>query len=754
MIINNRILFVAFIRYATKIGRFVLALLLVLSVTVVLGSNADDQSLAASKGLLSRMVPELVGRVDFRLIPKDGDMDLFELQTLDGRLIIGGNNGVSMASGLNWYLKYYCNAQVSLHTEQLNLPKPLPEIKKLVHITSPHQYRYYFNYCAFSYTLAWWDWKQWERMIDLMAMYGVNAPLSVTGLEGVWMNTGKRLGISAEQMQKFFVGPGYLPFGWMGCLDGWDGPLPNKWIEEHVDLEKKILERERSMGMLPILQGFTGHVPKALGEVNPAIKLVELNWFDAAPTFFIDPVNPYFIEVGKIFMEEQEKLFGTNHLYASDTFIEMSPKSNDTTFLKTMGISLYQSMSSYDPKAIWVLQSWAFDSRAQFWQTPQLKAFFSGIPQDKLLILEMYGERKIRREKKSILESGAFFGQPWVWCIIQNFGERVSMHGSIDCMATDLSKSMQQKGKEAGKMAGVGYIMEGLGWNPIIDDFQSDMVWREEIPAVDDWIKDFVNRRYGSGNDKIQNVWEQLRRTVYSRDRIENILICRPALDLDPKKNDGDFFREVNILPVWKSLLDCSDVFSTVRNYRFDLVNLARQTLVKRSDAYYLEMTDAYSKKDTAALKSAWGKMYGLILDLDRLLACDDRFLLGKWLEDAKRWGRNTQERNQYEWNARTMITTWAGGDYAAKEWAGTLKDFYAPRWKLFYDELMISLKENTPWNAPVFKKKIETWEEGWTKDVKEFSSSKSGEDVIMLSKLLYQKYSICPSLTTRAKLQ
>lgn len=321
-------------------------------------------------------------------------------------------------------------------------------------------------------------------------------------------------------------------------------------------------------------------------------------------------------------------------------------------------------------------------------------------------------------------------------------------------MATDLSKTMQQKGKEAGKMAGVGYIMEGLGWNPIIDDFQSDMVWREEIPAVDDWIKDFVNRRYGSSNDKIQNVWEQLRRTVYSRDRIENILICRPALDLDPKKNDGDFFKEVNILPVWKSLLDCSDIFSTVRNYRFDLVNLARQTLVKRSDAYYLEMTDAYSKKDTAALKSAWGKMYGLILDLDRLLACDDRFLLGKWLEDAKRWGRNTQERNQYEWNARTMITTWAGGDYAAKEWAGTLKDFYAPRWKLFYDELMISLKENTPWNAPVFKKKIETWEVGWTKDVKEFSSSKSGEDVIMLSKLLYQKYSTCPSFATRGKLQ
>jgi alpha-N-acetylglucosaminidase len=126
-------------------------------------------------------------------------------------------------------------------------------------------------------------------------------------------------------------------------LDGWAGPLPDSWIEEHVDLEKKILERERSMGMTPVLQGFTGHVPKSLEEVNPSIKLVELKWFNSQPTYFIDPNNPYFIEVGKLFLEEQDKLFGTNHLYASDTFIEMTPTNNDTTFPKKMGVSLYQS---------------------------------------------------------------------------------------------------------------------------------------------------------------------------------------------------------------------------------------------------------------------------------------------------------------------------------------------------------------------------------------------------------------------------
>ena len=70
-------------------------------------------------------------------------------------------------------------------------------------------------------------------------------------------------------MAEFFVGPGYLPFGWMGCIDGWGGPLPQSWIDSHVELQKKIVARERELGMTPVLQGFTGHVPAALQERFP-----------------------------------------------------------------------------------------------------------------------------------------------------------------------------------------------------------------------------------------------------------------------------------------------------------------------------------------------------------------------------------------------------------------------------------------------------------------------------------------------------
>ncbi|MDE6632267.1 MAG: alpha-N-acetylglucosaminidase C-terminal domain-containing protein, partial [Muribaculaceae bacterium] len=71
----------------------------------------------------------------------------------------------------------------------------------------------------------------------------------------------------------------------------------------------------------------------------------------------------------------------------------------------------------------------------------------------------------------------------------------------------------------------------------------------------------------------------------------------------------------------------------------------------------------------------------------------------------ARNRGANEEEKDQYEWNARTQITTWGnrecadnGGlrDYANKEWQGLLKDFYYPRWKTWMDALAAQMAEDS----------------------------------------------------------
>ena len=147
---------------------FLLATIYILPLLMVLGTskqghasevmpNHDAPAVQAAHDLLHRVLPEHVDQFTFQQIPQADGHDVFELESLaDGRILIRGNNAVSMASGLNWYLKHYAKCQITWRSQQLNLPSPLPKISSKVQIISPHKFRYYFNYCAFSYTMAYW----------------------------------------------------------------------------------------------------------------------------------------------------------------------------------------------------------------------------------------------------------------------------------------------------------------------------------------------------------------------------------------------------------------------------------------------------------------------------------------------------------------------------------------------------------------------------------------------------------------------
>lgn len=50
----------------------------------------------------------------------------------------------------------------------------------------------------------------------------------------------------------------------MGNIRGWGGSLSRQWHQRSVELQKKILERMRSLGIIPVLPAFAGHVPRAI----------------------------------------------------------------------------------------------------------------------------------------------------------------------------------------------------------------------------------------------------------------------------------------------------------------------------------------------------------------------------------------------------------------------------------------------------------------------------------------------------------
>jgi alpha-N-acetylglucosaminidase len=692
-----------------------------------------DGAPASASRLLQRLLPDYVDRFAFEVIPPENGRDVFEIESKNGTIIIRGNTGVTMAMGLNWYLKYYCHCHVSWNGRQLDMPDPLPDVQPKVRRTSWAKYRYFLNYCCFGYSLPWYDWDQWEKLIDWMALNGVNMPLSVTGQEAVWQAVCKRLGMSDKQIDAFLAGPPYLPFQWMGCLDGWGGPLPQSWIDRHEELGKKILARQRELGMTPVLQGFTGHVPHEIAQRFPEAKLHRIRWIEWE-TSLLDPLDPLFLKVARIYMEEQAKRFGSDHLYAADTFIEMRPPSDDPKYLADLAGAVYKGMAQSDPQAIWVLQGWLFVNNPGFWKPPQARAMFGAMPDERMIVLDLMCEQTPTWSKTE-----AFYGKPWLWCNIQVFGCTIHLSGALQKIGLDLPAIRRQPA--SGKLAGLGFVNEGLGYNPVVYDLMFEMAWRDQPIDLEQWLSNYALNRYGKQNEQARRAWQILGKTIYNGTyRTRSVIDQVPHLKQVAKSP----YDNMQLAQAWRALLAAADELAEVDTFRFDLVNVARQVLSNHAAGLHRTLIKASEEKNAAAFNEASKHFLQLIDDMDELLATREEFLLGRWLEDAKRWGSNETEQARFEWNARRVLTLWGQGpaidDYARKEWSGLLSGYYSKRWQKYLHGLEKSFTNSKSFDEKTFQKQLRQWMIEWSNERKSYPSQPRG-DSIQVAKTLWTKY-------------
>ena len=79
---------------------------------VALAAVASDD-VGQARALALRLDKALSSKVEFVKIDAEQGHDVFTLESLGGKVIIGGNNANSMAVGLNRYLNRYCKTTVS-----------------------------------------------------------------------------------------------------------------------------------------------------------------------------------------------------------------------------------------------------------------------------------------------------------------------------------------------------------------------------------------------------------------------------------------------------------------------------------------------------------------------------------------------------------------------------------------------------------------------------------------------------------------
>jgi alpha-N-acetylglucosaminidase len=592
--------------------------------------------------------------------------------------------------------------------------------------------------------MAWWDWERWQREIDWMAMNGINMPLAITGEAYIWREVYRKMGFSAGELENFFSGPAYLAWFWMGNLDGWGGPLPRHWIDSHHALQKKILERERSLGMTPVLPAFTGHVPPCFNEKFPDRKLKKTNWGSGFPDVYIlDPSDAMFEEIGRRFIEAQTAEYGTDHLYSADTFNENIPPSGESAFLESMARRVYQSMAAADPEAVWVMQAWMFSFNARFWQPEQVQALLKAVADDRMIILDLWSETNPVWNR-----TDAYYGKPWIWNMLHNFGGNISLYGRMRHVAYDPAMALHDP--DAGRLVGIGLTPEGIEQNPVIYELMAANVWRSDPIDLKQWLPAYTLRRYGRHSSSVNQAWDILKNTVYSGGRSEggpeSIVTGRPTFARNTAWTHTTLtYDQRQLLKAWDLFIKASDTLGATDGFCYDLVDLTRQVLGNYATPLQQSFAEAYRDGDREAFHARAALFLALIDDMDRLLATRRDFLLGPWLASARNWGATEAESDLYEFNARDLITLWGDKDsplhdYACRQWSGLLSGFYKPRWESFFAYVDSCMELRQAVDIVAFDEKIKQWEWDWVHAHDTYATTPRG-DAVAVARELYKKY-------------
>jgi alpha-N-acetylglucosaminidase len=686
------------------------ALLILLTISPSAAQQATPRlPLAAAKWVLKRTIKERASSFKLGLIGREEGKDVFEIHAGGGTVTILGSGTLAICRGFYHYLRNACNSEITWSGSHIALPDTLPDYPP-TRVVSPYRYRQYFNVCTFGYTTVWWDWKRWEQEIDWMALHGISMPLAMTGEEAVWRNVWLSRGMTGAELDGYFTGPAFLPWHRMGNVNGHGGPLPRGWIEGQASLQKKILARMRDLGMIPVVPAFSGFVPEAFKRLHPEARVYDIAAWGGFPkeerTHILSPASPLFREIGKQFITEYRKMFGTDHYYLADSFNELEVPVSDTARYRELaqfGEAVYSSITAGDPAGTWVMQGWLFYNDRTFWDKQSAKALLSRVPDNRMIILDLANE--IFHGWK---EQDGFHGKEWIYSLIQNFGGNNALAGNLAFTAAD--PAMTLRSPDRGKLAGMGLAPEGVENNDVVYELSTDMTWAERPVEIEPWLDAYARARYGVLPAGIRRAWRLLAHSAYAGGATNGRhgFQMRPGRTVEGNADVSPAFREAVTL-----FLSCGDSMRGSPLYMADAIELAAQALGGDVDDLLRNAVRAHDSGMFELRDTLAGEAFRLMSGIDALLNSRPGRRLEEWIAAARAWGTMAADSDLYERNARLQVTVWGGPelfDYATKMWSGLIRDFYAGRWRRYFE-----LLQSTPPGGAVRAGELASWELDWT---------------------------------------
>jgi alpha-N-acetylglucosaminidase len=650
--------------------------------------------IAPARTVLQRLLPAHSAQITLADLTTTG-RDEYRISGTAGAIRVEGTTPATLLAGVGTYLRKVARVDIGVAGNSLSrLPATLPAVASPIVRPALAGHRFALNDTEDGYAGAYRTFAEFQRLVDVLALNGYNEVFVQVGAEYPYYEAMRQFGYTADEMRAWIPAPLHQPWWLLQNVSGFGGPVSQQLLTARADTGARLTGYLRSLGMRAVLPGYFGTVPADFAARNAgAVVVPQGAWVGFQRPGWLAPTNTFFPRVAAAFYAAQKARFGTNAMFKMDMLHEGG--NAGTVNLTEAARAVQTAMLTAYPGSTWVMLGWQGNPRADL---------LAGVDKTRTLIVDGTSDRGARNRESDWGDT------PYAFGAIANFGGNTTLGAGT---AVWLSRFTQWRTKTGSRLAGIAYMPESSLADPVLLELFGDLAWEPVIDQAD-WFAAYAARRYGGADANATAGWDHLRRGPYSLPTSEtfsqaqdSLFSGRPSLTAGSASvyNPTSMrYDPATTRAALTSLLAVPPALRATDAYRYDIVDLARQVLANRSRAWLPRIKTAYDTRDLSSFRSLTTQWNAEMALLDRVTGADARFMIGPWIAAARAAGATTAEKNQLEYDARSIVTTWgpraaatAGlHDYASREWSGLISGLYAPRWARYFATLDAALVTDT----------------------------------------------------------
>jgi alpha-N-acetylglucosaminidase len=624
-----------------------------------------------------------------------------------------GGTGIATLYAIYHYLEKACDCGFYWDGDHVPRRETLP-VQDIHILAQPHFLeRMCMNLTLYWYSVPWWEWEDWRAYIDwtLKARFNILSLWDSPGEDVAWKRAWKQMGV--EVADNSYSGPPYEIFA--PIKYGVRGPLAEAWREGQSELNKQITRYARERGMRSLAPAVPGIIPPEYAAAHPDARTLEISWAGLPKQKYLHPLSPEYHDVGKAFLEQYISLYGNDHLYWLENYLECDIVGNgdfQSGVRREIAGANFKIVDEVDPQGVGIYSAWSFLFKSQYW-TPQLiKASLERMPAGRVRVLDQWAEMVPEHKRADY-----FNGRPWHFGMVYSFGGNTNLHGNM----AFIEKQFHSVADDPRAKQCVGFYPneETIHHNYFYYEFLCRLGWNPREVDLRSFTRDYARERYGaSGAPAMMAALGELLASVYGSDDLTQPYYWHRL------GTGAEYFRlqvadRRAFIPHLRKALELAQAAAPALGgnplYLHDLNDIGRQYLAELFNAHVRKIHEAAAALDKTTFEREAGLLESCMESIETLLGHDDYYWLSPVIRKARKLPGAPAD---VDLRVRDIYTLWADviRDYASRDYYELVQGYYRPRVTTFIRAFRdaLSMDQRMVYNSTELNQEYDAIERKW----------------------------------------